>query len=505
MRILAYISIACLGFTNAHTCEDYSELNSPPQNTVNEEHKHKDYWNNYYLNAKNPPPSTFAEFVVESGYIKEGMKIIDIGCGEARDTFYFINKGYDTFGIDFSETVIKNNKELAVVKGIRNDVFSCVDVNDTDKLITDYSDYDVVYARFFIHTLTEKDQQGFLKYLGRLKSNSLIFLEFLTDKDSLLQQSTKISSNEGKTDHYRRLVNFEAFSKTMDSLGFNPLYQIEAKDLSTGYNDDNPFLGRLICQVKDKNSSLINLDSFSALEKERIIKSELFSHPYLTHSLYELMAFVDIAFRKNGIKYWAMFGTLLGAERHGSIVPWDDDLDIAMLIEDREKLEKLQPLFNKYGYEFYRPTFGSDDYVMKISPRNAPISYYGAQEPNSPFLDIIFFTKDGKDLRIAHPGVFNMCPQHHPLFKVDEVEVLERKKFGLIEIDTPKYAYRHLVRFYGPDYLRVGKFDHLHLCQGLYPFTKVRNRYIFSLDQDVIDYSYHLSPVKNAQIEEFQD
>lgn len=51
----------------------------------------------------------------------------------------------------------------------------------------------------------------------------------------------------------------------------------------------------------------------------------------------EVLEEIDRICARHGIKYIAQWGTLLGAIRHRGFIPWDDDIDLAMLREDYER------------------------------------------------------------------------------------------------------------------------------------------------------------------------
>lgn len=66
--------------------------------------------------------------------------------------------------------------------------------------------------------------------------------------------------------------------------------------------------------------------------------------------LYEILYMVDDFCKAHKIDYFLVGGSLLGAVRHQGIIPWDDDIDIAMI---RENYDRFIELFNAEGVDGY--------------------------------------------------------------------------------------------------------------------------------------------------------
>ena len=82
---------------------------------------------------------------------------------------------------------------------------------------------------------------------------------------------------------------------------------------------------------------------------------------------------IDRICRKHDIPYWLDGGSLLGAVRHGGFIPWDDDIDLAMRLEDLERFIRIAPAELRKGLFLQTPESdpSSKEPIIKIRDLNS--------------------------------------------------------------------------------------------------------------------------------------
>lgn len=80
----------------------------------------------------------------------------------------------------------------------------------------------------------------------------------------------------------------------------------------------------------------------------------------------EVLLEIERICKKYGLEYFAYSGTLLGAVRHNGFIPWDEDMDIAMLRDDYQKFLQVAKIELPQGWRLMGAAQGTGIFFSRI-------------------------------------------------------------------------------------------------------------------------------------------
>jgi len=175
----------------------------------------------------------------------ENARIVELGSGNGRDAFYFIENQHEVTAIDQSTAVLEIEHEKLSLTPIQERLTIVQD----DFVAMDYSRFstaNVFYSRFTLHAIgLEEEQKVVTKVYDAMPQDGYFFIEARTINDPLCGQGEHMGGHVYKTDHCRRFIDSQFFLSHVMQLGFKLVYFIESIGLSV-YNEEDPVLMRLV-------------------------------------------------------------------------------------------------------------------------------------------------------------------------------------------------------------------------------------------------------------------
>lgn len=215
-----------------------------PLENSNHNVENKNYWNKFYNNNNlTNEPSLFAYEIAK--YIKSGKKLVELGCGNGRDSIYFNELGLEVDAIDISDRTIDNLKNSHLNN--QNINFICYDFIEYIKETKIYSDY--IYSRFTLHSITDNQQSRLLENVYfNLKENGKFFIEVRSILDDIYGLGVKVGRNAFIYEkHYRRFIVKKELEKELMKIGFKIISSEEKKGFAP-FGDKNPIIIRIIAE-----------------------------------------------------------------------------------------------------------------------------------------------------------------------------------------------------------------------------------------------------------------
>jgi len=179
------------------------------------------YWEKFYKKNHTNEPSLFAQFCLQ--YLGTKSKVLDIGCGNGRDSFLFGKEGHKVMAIDRA-TKAKDSK---LVKFLQQDIRSFMKKR--------VDSFDIKYCRFFFSAV---EDEAIDEILGWVRQGMLLI------------EARDRSDKSFNKDHDRNLQHYPTLLKKLGEHGFSIVHKEVAQGLAPNGEED-PMIIRIVASKNE--------------------------------------------------------------------------------------------------------------------------------------------------------------------------------------------------------------------------------------------------------------
>jgi hypothetical protein len=153
-----------------------------------------------------------------------------------------------------------------------------------------------------------------------------------------------------------------------------------------------------------------------------------------TH-LYNILCDVTEVLEAHDLGYFISFGTLLGAVRHGGLIPWDTDTDIMIAEKDKQKVTEV--LRENLSAPYVVSEDKDDTIVGNVLRVNL-------SEVNTLHVDLFTYLEEEDEIVFGYQRRF----ARKEIFPLQKIAFYDRRFFAPHDIE------KQLTTFYGNDYMK---------------------------------------------------
>ena len=190
----------------------------------------------------------------------------------------------------------------------------------------------------------------------------------------------------------------------------------------------------------------------------------------------EILSVFAAICKKHSLRYSLAYGTLLGCVRHQGFIPWDDDIDVMMPVEDYQRFLEIgqKELGDKYFLQHNKNDRYRNSFAKIRKNDTCAITKYTKYEKHSHhgiYIDIfpIAYLPRSKFIQKCQELVLNIIGQINTTFCFEVVKSRKNKVVKFILLCLHKIIPYSLLAFIQDKLIAIGTPENSDMLCGYYP------------------------------------